>query len=137
MTRNRYYQQFDMDKHARGRSACPNVDAKFTLKVEHLVLLKLAWVQWQDDETGAPEIDPKRPYGNSNVAQDVAEALDLPTPDYDTTSADDYDKWQEEMLALHKETTVALQIVLANLPEAATPGVYVCDEYTIKWRRLQ
>jgi len=136
-TRNPHYEVFDMDKHGRGRDASPNVNAKFTLKAEHLTLLQHAYVQWQDDETGAPEIDPKRPYGNSSVSRDVADILGLPQPDYDTTSADDYDKWENEMLALHKETTVALQIVLANLPEAVTPGVYVCEEYTIKWRRLQ
>lgn len=130
------YEWFNIEVHGRGRDVMSSVPVKFKLTQTHLTLLSKANVQWQDDETGAPEIDPKRPYGNSSVARDVAEILNLPIPN-DETSADAYDKFEEEMLALHKETTVALQIVLSNLPELATPGIYVCDAYSIKWRRLQ
>ena len=36
---------------------------EFWLKEEHIKLLRAAYVQWNNCETGAPEIDPKRPYG--------------------------------------------------------------------------
>jgi hypothetical protein len=39
----------------------------FKLTDEHLKLLRRFNVGWQDSESGAPEIDPKRPYGNSAV----------------------------------------------------------------------
>ena len=32
-------------------------------------------VQWRDCEYGAPEINPKRPYGNSSVELDICEIL--------------------------------------------------------------
>jgi len=48
---------------------------QFELKQEHLTLLKKANVGWQDCEFGAPEINPKRPYGNSGVLEDMFEIL--------------------------------------------------------------
>lgn len=42
---------------------------------DHLKLLEKVYWQWQDAEYGAPEIDPKRPYGNSDVENDIAELL--------------------------------------------------------------
>ena len=44
----------------------------FEVKEEHLALLRKMSVGWHDCEFGAPEIDPKRLFGNSNVLQDVA-----------------------------------------------------------------
>jgi hypothetical protein len=32
-------------------------------------------VGWHNCEAGAPQIDPKRPYGNSDVEHDIAEIL--------------------------------------------------------------
>lgn len=65
-------------------------------------LLKRAYVGWEDSETGAPCINPKRPYGNSDVAEDVREILDIPLTD-------------AEALELHKMTESVLQDVLKNL----------------------
>lgn len=47
----------------------------FTVTDEHVKLLRRFQVGWQDCETGAPEIDPKRPYGNSAVPEDIHEIL--------------------------------------------------------------
>jgi len=44
---------------------------------EHLILLKNMNVGWQECEQGAPEIDPKRPYGNSDVEGDICELLGI------------------------------------------------------------
>lgn len=42
---------------------------------DHATLIAAAYWQWNDCEYGAPEIDPKRPYGNSDVEGDLAELL--------------------------------------------------------------
>ncbi|MCU1325011.1 MAG: hypothetical protein JWN34_381, partial [Bryobacterales bacterium] len=57
----------------------------FFVTSEHLKLLQRMCVGWQDCEYGAPEIDPKRPYGNSSVEYDILEILGV-KPD----SEDDY-----------------------------------------------
>lgn len=40
-------------------------------------LLRHSIVGWQDAETGAPGINPKRPYGNSDVVRDIRKILGL------------------------------------------------------------
>jgi len=49
----------------------------FEITREHLKLLKNMYVGWDDCEFGAPNIDPKRPYGNSDVINDIANALSI------------------------------------------------------------
>ena len=96
---------------------------KFRLTVDHIKLLRHMWVGWGYSETGAPEIDPKRPYGNSDVNGDIHKILtgeDL-SPDSDV----DY-------YELHRQTETALQIVLRV--GKFEPGVYVCDTYRSNWR---
>lgn len=89
---------------------------EFTLTEAHLKLLSKMFVGWQDCETGAPEIDPKRPYGNSDVAGDVAEIVGV--VDYDSEDDDQY----QAMHDLHSETGIALQIVLST--RSFEPGRY-------------
>jgi hypothetical protein len=48
---------------------------EFTVTEDHLKLLRRAYIGWDDCEFGAPGIDPKRPYGNSDVIGDIAEIL--------------------------------------------------------------
>lgn len=59
------------------RNGASPSEGKFVVTEDHLKLARKMWVDWQDCETGAPEVNPKRPYGNSNVAQDVADALGI------------------------------------------------------------
>jgi hypothetical protein len=97
------------------------VSATFALKPEHIMLLRRAFVGWQECETGAPEIDPKRPYGNSDVAGDVAEILGVGgTPCRHCGQSADRD--DEALLALHYETGLALQVILSS--GSFEPGVY-------------
>jgi len=88
------------------------------------------YVNWDDCEFGAPCINPKRPYGNSDVLNDIAEILGIKktednVQDYNKEEASEYaDKkeyiedleWNEEIYykfnKLHKETQIALQICL-------------------------
>jgi hypothetical protein len=81
----------------------------FELKEEHLTLLRNAALGWITIETGAPGIDPKRPYGNSWVVKDVARILNIDLPD------DDHEKHEEvcwDLMEWHKETLTALQILI-------------------------
>lgn len=100
----------------------------FTLTENHIKLLRAMYVGWQDCETGAPEIDPKRPYGNSYVAGDIHEILtDTRTGDYELT-----EKEEEAYLALHRLTEYALQIVLAT--GKMLPGKYEKAKYSRDWK---
>lgn len=107
----------------------------FTLTEDHLALLKHAYVQWDDAESGAPAIDPKRPYGNSDVETDIAEILTGSSPLLEEDA-----RWDREgdlvsvslpdgrvltgsdLKKLHRETADALQIVLCT--GGFVPGTY-------------
>ncbi len=82
--------------------------AEFEITEHHLTLLRHAYVDWSGAEFGAPRISPKRPYGNSDVIGDIIELLNV---DEDTA------------VRLHKETEIALQIVLVTGKFA--PGKYI------------
>lgn len=100
---------------------------RFTMTDEHVKLLRAMWVGWCDDEFGAPEIVPKRPYGNSSVVTDIHELLD---PELTVRLDDDLEERYRE---LHLQTKTALQIVLRT--GAFEPGVYEADPYRLDWRR--
>jgi hypothetical protein len=78
----------------------------FVVTEEHIKLLKAMCVAWQDCEYGAPEIDPKRPYGNSSVECDIHEIL-TDERNYELT-----DEQRERYSRLHHETQIALEIML-------------------------
>ena len=65
------------DRHPRAVRRDP-LRRDFTVTDEHLQLFRRAHVFWDEAEFGAPSINPKRPYGNSNVYADIAEILDAP-----------------------------------------------------------
>ena len=116
----------------------------FKVKKEHLTLLKRMCVGWQDCEFGAPEIDPKRPYGNSDVLQDMIEIIGLKkktddifsfklfNKEYLITGEDEYnlelDNQSELMKVLnnlHRETETVLQIALVT-------GMFKEGKYKLK-----
>lgn len=84
---------------------------KFEVTEDHLKLLRHAYVNWNPMETGAPSIDPKRPYGNSNfgVVKDISRIL----LGKELTS-DEPEHEQDELLRIHGETQTALQICLST-----------------------
>lgn len=100
---------------------------EFTVTDDHLKLLRRAYVSWDDCEFGAPEIDCKRPYGNSDVIGDLAEIFGIETDD----EGDVPDDVRENLVRTHAETAVVLQIALAT-GEFRT-GRYVCDKYSANW----
>lgn len=93
---------------------------RFTLTEDHIKLLSRTYVEWEYCETGAPSINPKRPYGNSFVPQDVADILEWK---YELDDDEDFpEEIESKALKIHKETETALQIILST--KSFIPGVY-------------
>jgi hypothetical protein len=117
----------------------------FEIKPEHIKLIQNFQIGWQDDEFGSPEVDPKRPYGNSSVFQDMIETLGfedketifyfnlfgkeyvLHGEDKYNIDLDGHEDLEEILLKLHKETETALQLCLAL--QTFEPGIYIWHEY--------
>lgn len=106
---------------------------KFTVTEDHLKLAKEMYVSWQDCEYGAPEINPKRPYGNSAVEEDICKILGKTK-----VSANYEEVYTTEDLknagTLHQEMEIALQIFLCT--QSFKTGTYEKqDEYASKsWK---
>ena len=100
---------------------------------DHLKLLKRMYIGWQDCEFGAPEVNPKRPYGNSDVYDDMAEILGV------KRGEDDWNPFTEEqrdyMLARHIEMKHYLQILVrfAEIPS----GAYRRRESYHEWEKFE
>lgn len=103
----------------------------FEIKKEHMMLLKNMYVEWDSCEFGAPAVDPKRPYGNSNVYGDIGEILGIEPDENGEFTDEQYDY----MLKLHKELETVLQIIVVNLHESDYTGFWECDDYSINWHR--
>lgn len=87
---------------------------EFILKEEHIKLLNNVFIQWNNAEFGAPEIDPKRPYGNSGtqIFVDMMDILNIEKK-YDMNDEIIITKDMYNYLyTLHKELETALQIIL-------------------------
>ena len=74
---------------------------------DHIKLLNRMRVSWDDDEYGAPAIDPKRPYGDSDVERDVAEILE-----WDIDGDELTEQQERKALAIHKEMEDVLQYLV-------------------------
>jgi hypothetical protein len=98
-----------------------SAELRFTVTPEHLTLARAMRVRWDGCEYGAPAIDCKRPYGNSDVESDIRRILGL---EEDVDPAVPY--------LLHRDMETVLQIALrAGRFEA---GEYVADRYRANWR---
>lgn len=112
----------------------------FEIKPVHLKLLQKMFVGWQDCETGAPEIDPKRPYGNSDVVQDMHYILTGSYLDEDELEEkglsydDELDKLHELYIPLHREMDTVLQIVLHTM--SFETGIYEKADYGKSWIKI-
>lgn len=109
---------------------------EFTVTEQHVTLLRHAWVEWNLMEFGAPGIDGKRPYGDSDVLADIARVLgegpegcgtrDDWGRDWDDVQRDWLEEHSERLAMIHGEVGVALQIGLAT--GRFEPGDYVKTE---------
>ena len=110
-------------------------DKEFTITSDHTKLLRRMYVRWDDCEYGAPAIDPKRPYGNSDVENDIAEILGWDIADDDGALTE----YQSETAGrIHKEMETVLQILLSagQLPDV--PALYRNrSEYEVDWIRVR
>lgn len=107
---------------------------RFTVADEHVRLLRRAYISWDDIEFGAPGINPKRPYGNSNVFADIAEILGVPDSEWMDAHEELTPDAEWRFLRLHVETAIALQIGLAT--GEFRPGRYVRgNEWDSTWKR--
>jgi len=110
----------------------------FEVKPEHIKLLQRAYIDWQDCETGAPAIDPKRPYGNSYVVGDIFEILEWKHPEEDDDLDEEFEDLEDKAMTLHQETQTVLQILVSNISVGISPGKYrQVEEYSNEWVRVK
>jgi hypothetical protein len=144
-----------------GNGSMVNKETTFEVRPEHIKLMRRMCVDWDDCEFGAPEIDPKRPYGNSDVLQDIVEILGvkefkderfansdsetnmfvmslygkeylLKGEDKYNLALNDEEALCDELNKLHREMQKVLQIVLsAGRIEAGT--YRMTDKYGFEW----
>ena len=107
----------------------------FILTENHIKLLRRFRVGWQDAEFGAPEIDPKRPYANSDVENDIHFILtgEKVGSTFSTRGKLTQEE-RHEYKKLHSETEIALQIVLSTGQFKA--GNYELNGYDINWKEI-
>jgi len=104
---------------------------KFKLTENHIKLLRSVYVGWDDCEFGAPAIDCKRPYGNSDVLEDIHRILTGKEIGRDGQPDSLTHNQEEKYQKLHSETQTALQIILTT--GSFVPGIYEADEYGFRW----
>ena len=107
---------------------------KFTVTKNHIKLLQSFYIGWNDCEFGAPSIDPKRPFGNSNVYRDMADILGFELADMDE-EPEKYDKQINSLQKGYQELQTCLQILCKNL--SIEIGEYECDDYKTNWRKVK
>lgn len=100
-------------------------EQRFKVTDAHVKLAQRMTVRWWGAEFGAPGIDPKRPYGNSDVIGDILNILGLPEPDEIPETLADY------CTQLHRSMQTALQVFLST--GRIEVGEYVSDRYGFNW----
>lgn len=108
----------------------------FELTEQHLKLIRRMNIGYNDwCEFGAPEINPKRPYGNSSVYYDIGEILNIVPAAGDPEDPEFSDEQENKMLEIHKETAKALQVIVAS--GSFELGLYEAEEYHDNWRKVE
>lgn len=107
-------------------------DKTFTVTEDHMKLLPHLWFEYQHDyEFGAPGVDQKRPYGNSDVYGDIAEHLELVGLE-DSWGDVEFTNFQKDYMdKVHKEMTTVLNIIVRN--GGVKPGRYKASPYSVDW----
>lgn len=100
---------------------------KFKVSKEHIALLRSMYVSWNHGESGAPSIDPKRPYGNSDVLKSVSRIVG------------NYKYNNTKLAELHLDMEKVLQIYLclAGTGELLNPGTYYkANTSSLSWTKF-
>ena len=114
---------------------------RFEVTEQHMRLLPRLYFEYNDYcEFGAPEVDPKRPYGNSDVYGDLGEILEVePSMVDDYDEAEYSDEQRAYMLRIHKEMQTVLNILKSVAVDGICPGWYVTTgpfaAYGNDWKR--
>src|SRR5689334_18404739 len=117
-------------------------DKTFTVTEDHMKLLPHLWFEYDAyTEFGAPAVDPKRPYGNSDVYSDIAEHLGI-KPELTEEQVDygwhpddaEFSKEQRDyMFSVHRGMETVLNIMVRN--NGVKPGRYKASPYSVNWVR--
>ena len=107
----------------------------FQLTEEHVKLMRQFNIRWNDDDyDGAPSVDGKRPFGNGDWENDVAEILGIEPIEHDDMEDETiYPRGTSERIqTLYREMDQALQVVLAS--GSFVVGRYEAEEYHNNWK---
>lgn len=117
------------------------LEETFILTDNHIKLLSNSYVSWRDTDYGAACIDPKRPYGNSDVIADMYEIVTGQTllEGFPLRNFIEYevviDSISDFYERIHRETETALQIILYT--KKFETGVYKRIGYCNEWIKVQ
>ena len=103
----------------------------FTVREEHIKLLKNMNVTWNYTCIGAPTIDTKRPYGSTLVSESMAKIIGMKYSSNENDEIELTETQVDELLELHKEMETVLEILLYNC--SIKPGIYVNKGYSNEW----
>lgn len=110
----------------------------FEVTEDHIKLLENVCITWSSMETGAPQVDPKRPYGNSAVVGDMIEILER--EDEATTIENGHpritDEAHDEMMSLHGDMEQVVSILFDNPASGIEPGKYERERYGGTWTKI-
>lgn len=93
-----------------------NMPQTVVVTEDHLKLLPELNIEWDEyaEYAGAPEINPKRPYGNSDVYGDIAETLEWTLPlDHFGDPEMSFSQINAAKI-LHREMCAVLQVLVQN-----------------------
>jgi hypothetical protein len=102
---------------------------RFRINENHLKLLNRLHFEWcADDYDGYPTVNSKRPYGNSDVLDDVAEIIEMPVMEDDDGKSHYPKGTKAKCKQYHEEMATVLQIVSSTMQVSA--GLYIKqDQY--------
>lgn len=111
-------------------------EERFEVTEDHLKLVRQMNFRYEDwSEFGAPAVDSKRPYGNSDVLSDIVEIITGHNP-YNEDG--DLEQWvkdrEQQFMKLHKETATVLEIAARTGKFEA--GVYRTPTYFREWEKV-
>lgn len=114
----------------------------FNLTDKHIKLLRSSYIEFDDNMyCGSAQINVKRPYGNSDVNEDLFRILEPEIFEkyngdmYEIENSDEYDTISKKLFKIHRETATALQIILRF--GEFKPGLFFQDEYSIEWEKFE
>lgn len=101
---------------------------QFEIRPNHIKLMERLYFR---EGEYAPEIDAKRPYGNSWAPVDVAEILGWEIDEDGLTQ-----KQFADVRKIALSMAIALDILMANVQTGIQPGIYVNhgDQYRADWK---